>query len=210
MNYSVSIRGSFLSIKHFMWAYRQASCAELAAPAIVLTETETETAPTGGKAGLHYGPLNTVRDEIKSTHADRRINSVNPYSRNGLAGEVGATPADVARAMASNRAAGHISGQCIRVDGGNKDPQPQSAISSVNVPSVPQALSKPKHNKIRVAVSIDLDAVSGWLRTSMSIPISEISRLTVVSQILTPTTFSPTTQPGSSLLKSVYLVSSAF
>lgn len=73
--------------------------------------------------------------------------------------------------LASHRAAGHISGQCLSVDGGmegrliwrheSKDKTPQdTATHSVQIP-------RPitKRNKVRVAVSIDLDAVSGWLGT---------------------------------------------
>lgn len=41
-------------------------------------------------------------------------------------------------------------------------PQEQSPTQSI-----PKALTKPKRNKIRIAVSVDLDAVSGWLGTGM-------------------------------------------
>lgn len=163
-NYNFNVRGSFLVIKHFLRAFRQASGAELASPAIVLAETETGTALAGGKTSL----LNTVRDEIKNIHPEGRVNAVNS---GGLISEKATTPADVARAMAflaSRRAAGHISGQCIRVEGGGKDAQSKPATSQTTVQSIPPTLSKPKRNKIRVAVSIDLDAVSGWLGTSMS------------------------------------------
>lgn len=34
--------------------------------------------------------------------------------------------------------------------------------------SIPRSLPAPKRNKIRVAVSVDLDAVSGWLGTGTS------------------------------------------
>lgn len=85
--------------------------------------------------------------------------------------------------LASHRAAGHISGECLSVDGGMEGrlvwkenevvktsssnqlavaPKPQEQSVSQ---SIPRALTKPKRNKIRVSVSIDLDAVSGWLGT---------------------------------------------
>lgn len=73
--------------------------------------------------------------------------------------------------LASHRAAGHISGQCLSVDGGmegrliwrneSKDKTPQdTATHSVQIP-----WPITKRNKVRVAISIDLDAVSGWLGT---------------------------------------------
>lgn len=88
--------------------------------------------------------------------------------------------------LASHRAAGHISGECLSVDGGMEGrlvwkenevvktssssqlavaskPQEQSVSQSI-----PRALTKPKRNKIRVSVSIDLDAVSGWLGTGIT------------------------------------------
>lgn len=88
-----------------------------------------------------------------------------------------AKPEDVARTMAflaSHRAAGHISGQCLSVDGGMEgrllwkegevlNPNPETSLAQTQ--SIPRTLSPPKRNKIRIAVSIDLDAVSGWLGT---------------------------------------------
>lgn len=179
-NYRVNVRGSFLAIKHFLRRVRehqQTAETEVASPAIVVTETETGTGLATGKAGLHYGLLNTVRDEIKRLNTEGRINAVAPGSVSGNAGEKCTTPADVARTMAflaSKRAAGHISGQCIRVEESKQDSvsskcqESKSIATQKPVMSIPQALSKPKRNKIRVAVSIDLDAVSGWLGTSTS------------------------------------------
>jgi len=174
----VNVRGSFLAIKHFLRCvreYQQTSGTELVSPAIVVTETETGTDIAAGKAGLHYGLLNTVRDEIAQLNSEARINAV---SRGSIKenGENGTTPADVARTMAflaSKRGAGHISGQSVRVEG-KLDPistltqESKSPATKEPVQSIPQALSKPTRNKIRVAVSIDLDAVSGWLGTSKS------------------------------------------
>lgn len=181
-NYRVNVRGSFLAIKHFLRGvreYQQISGAELASPAIVVTETETGTGLAAGKAGLHYGLLNTVRDEIKQLNSEARINAVTRGLINKT-GEIATTPADVARTMAflaSKRASGHISGQSIRVEDNEysistKISESKSLAAKEPVQSIPQALSKPKRNKIRVAVSIDLDAVSGWLGTSKSNPSS--------------------------------------
>lgn len=171
--YQSTSQGLFLAIKHFLRSvheYQQASNTELASPAIVVTETEAGLA--AGKAGTHYGFLNSVREEILHLNSEGRINSVAP---NAVNSEHGPAPADVARTMAflaSKRAAGHISGQCIRVERGEQNPitdvtqRSKSMIQKEPAVSVPRSLPNPKRNKIRVAVSIDLDAVSGWLGTS--------------------------------------------
>lgn len=174
-SYTLNARGSFLAIKHFlrcMREYQRTSGAGVESPAIVLVERETGTAHMGGQAGLHSGLLHTVRGEIKTLKADGRINVVT-----GAAGENDATSADVARTivfLASKRAAGHISGQYIHVGGGKdaatQDNKSEPGRSQMTRHSIPQTLSIPKRNKIRVAVSIDLDAVSGWLGTSTPIP----------------------------------------
>jgi hypothetical protein len=79
--------------------------------------------------------------------------------------------------LASHRAAGHISGECLSVDGGMegrliwkenesvKTSEPMGQTNSGVLQSIPRSMPKPPRNKIRVAVSIDLDAVSGWLGT---------------------------------------------
>jgi peptidoglycan/xylan/chitin deacetylase (PgdA/CDA1 family) len=106
-----------------------------------------------------------------------------------------AQPADVARAaafLASHRAAGHISGQCISVDGGMegrivwseeeaKKPQQtmstltttvkNAATASETVPTQPSVIPTSPNTptlhrpKIKVLISVDFDAVSGWLGT---------------------------------------------
>lgn len=174
-NYQTNVQGSFLAIKHFLRSlheYQKTSGAELASPAIVVTETENGSELAAGKAGLHYGLLNSVRQEILHLNRDGRINAVAPGIVNS---EEGPVLADVARTMAflaSKRAAGHITGQCIRVERGKQDPiagvtqSSKAAATKESIESIPKALSKPRRNKIRVAVSIDLDAVSGWLGTS--------------------------------------------
>ena len=85
--------------------------------------------------------------------------------------------------LASHRAAGHISGECISVDGGmegrviwkesevikgdTETAMPLASPSSTWV--VPSSISfsmpKPARGKIHVALSVDFDAVSGWLGT---------------------------------------------
>ena len=96
-----------------------------------------------------------------------------------------AQPEDVARTiafLASHRAAGHISGECISVDGGMegrviwqesqlvKNPSllsetpptlSQNTSSAAKVPP-PKLLGK---RQIKIALSVDVDCISGWLGT---------------------------------------------
>ena len=87
--------------------------------------------------------------------------------------------------LASHRAAGHISGECISVDGGMegrliwKEPkvtdvvkQHESTMKTAVTPSatqpkqVPLATMPPlPKRKVRVALSVDFDAISGLLGT---------------------------------------------
>lgn len=99
-----------------------------------------------------------------------------------------AKPEDVACAMAflaSHRAAGHISGECISVDGGMegrliwKEPEVSDFVkhheststaatsSSVAQPEIgpPAAKPPPPKRKVQVALSVDFDAISGLLGT---------------------------------------------
>ena len=99
-----------------------------------------------------------------------------------------ATPRDVACTMAflaSHRAAGHITGQCISVDGGMEgrvvwkeaevsmvpaektssflhQPETDTACSTVFA-----APSRPAKRQIKVALSVDFDALSAWLGTGI-------------------------------------------
>ena len=96
-----------------------------------------------------------------------------------------AQPHDVACTMAflaSHRAAGHISGECISVDGGMegrvvwKESDIVMKAASIETPSIlmdnqklPSSTTSPacpsKKRQIKVALSVDFDAVSGWLGT---------------------------------------------
>ena len=96
-----------------------------------------------------------------------------------------AQPKDVARAiafLASHHAAGHISGECISVDGGMEGrviwqesqvvatptlpPEPPH-VPSQNALSVAQVPSTKMNGKrqIKIALSVDVDCISGWLGT---------------------------------------------
>lgn len=121
-----------------------------------------------GKAGLQYGLVKTVKNEIVRLNAKGRINAVAPgWVNTSLIGdrlddphemwaECQATialkkiaqPEDVAKCMAflsSHRAAGHISGECISCDGGMEGRllwrEPQNASARTEPPKVTLAQS---------------------------------------------------------------------
>ncbi|KAI5461822.1 hypothetical protein BGZ63DRAFT_454509 [Mariannaea sp. PMI_226] len=209
--YSVNVRGTFLTIKHFLLSIKSAQEAlgrQLDNVSIVITGSETgvfgqegHTEYASGKAGLQYGLVKSVKNEIVRLNSRGRINAVAPgwintpligsrlddpdekwaESEATVALRKIAEPADVARSMAflaSHRAAGHITGQCISVDGGQEGRllwRKEHAIthgSSVTLPpsitpiyNAPASTSK---RRIRICLSVDFDAVSGLLGTGHS------------------------------------------
>ncbi|SLM34997.1 polysaccharide deacetylase family protein [Lasallia pustulata] len=214
--YDWNIRGTFLTIKHFLRSAKESQSqlgAELDNLAIVVTGSETgkfgqagHTEYASGKAGLQYGLVRGVKNEIVRLNSKARINAVAPgWVDTPLIGgrlddpkelwaEAQATvplkkiaqPQDVARAMAflaSHRAAGHISGECISVDGGMEGrvvwkqsevikgdaetaiPPPSQGSTLVAPQSIPSSMPKPSRGKVQVALSVDFDAISGWLGT---------------------------------------------
>lgn len=86
--YSVNVRGTFLTIKHFLRAARTAQQAmgrELENLAIVVTGSETgvfgqegHAEYASGKAGLQYGLVKSVKNEIVRLNSRARINAVAP------------------------------------------------------------------------------------------------------------------------------------
>ncbi len=149
--HQTNVRGTFLTVKQFLLnvkKHQEESGKELENVAIVVTGSETgvfgqegHVEYAGGKAGLQYGFVKTVKNEIVRLNSKARINAVAPgWINTPLIGdrldepvemwaECQATvalkkiaqPEDVARAMAflsSHRAAGHITGICLEVTGG--------------------------------------------------------------------------------------------
>lgn len=148
----VNVRGCFLTIKHFLQAairaQNQNSGKELENLSIIVTGSECgkfgqagHAEYASGKAGLQYGLVPTVKNEIVRVNSKARINAVAPgwvnteligerlddpkelylESQGTVALRKIARPEDVARAvcfLASHRASGHMSGQVLSVDGG--------------------------------------------------------------------------------------------
>ncbi|KAF2005023.1 polysaccharide deacetylase [Amniculicola lignicola CBS 123094] len=221
--YKVNVRGTFLTIKSFLKSVEEHQAKrgeETQNVAVVVTGSETgvfgqagHSEYASGKAGLQYGLVRSVKNEIVRLNSKARINAVAPgwvdtALIEGRLDDPGeryreaeatvplrkiAQPQDVARAaafLASHRAAGHISGQCISVDGGmegrivwsedeirkaekttgaTSKPSPVSAatVEQKSTSSIPQTLTTPTSSKpkIRVLLSVDFDAVSGLLGT---------------------------------------------
>lgn len=84
----VNYRGTFLTIKHFLQSakqYQERSGSELENLAIVVTGSECgkygqegHVDYSSGKAGLQYGLVRTVKNEIVRLNARARINAVAP------------------------------------------------------------------------------------------------------------------------------------
>lgn len=140
---------AFLAIKHFLRAARkcqQELGIELDNLAIVVVGSGN------GKTG-QYELVHDLKDEVMLLNSGARINAIVPESTTHQ-GRL-----DVARSttfLVSNRTA-HITGQCLNVH------EATSALNTSTQMQIPRPLTK--RNKVRVAISIDLDAVSGWLGT---------------------------------------------
>jgi NAD(P)-dependent dehydrogenase (short-subunit alcohol dehydrogenase family) len=210
--YNINIRGTFLTIKHFLQSAKEAQSAagnaELENLAIVVTGSETgkfgqagHTEYASGKAGLQYGLVRGVKNEIVKINSKARINAVAPgwVDTPLIAGRLDdpkemwneaqatvplkkiAQPQDVARTMAflaSHRAAGHITGQCLSVDGGMEGRviwRADEVLGKENTPIQANAMTAnitqpvmTKKRRIQILLSVDFDAVSGFLGTGAS------------------------------------------
>lgn len=85
---SVNVRGTFLTIKHFLLDVKrgqESSGQELENVSIVITGSETgvfgqegHAEYVSGKAGLQYGLIKTVKNEIVRLNSKARVNAVAP------------------------------------------------------------------------------------------------------------------------------------
>ena len=156
-----------------------------------------------GKAGLQYGLVKTVKNEIVRLNSKARINAVAPGwvdteligkrldDPHELWAEVHSTtalrkiaqPGDVARTIAflsSHRAAGHCSGECISLDGGMEGRllwREKQATLLAAAPSAAKRASgtivRPlessiRKRRLRICLSVDFDAISGYLGTGFT------------------------------------------
>lgn len=205
-----NVRGTFLTIKHFLRQvkdYQENSGQELANVSIIVTGSETgvfgqeyHAEYATGKAGLQYGLVKTVKNEMVRLNAKGRINAVAPgWIDTPLIGdrlddprelwsEAQATvalkklaqPEDVARCiafLASHRTAGHITGQCISIDGGQEGRllwKEEQILGASNVKRLETAFDTPisaeitppsRPRRMRICLSVDFDAISGYLGT---------------------------------------------
>jgi NAD(P)-dependent dehydrogenase (short-subunit alcohol dehydrogenase family) len=194
--HAVNVRGAFLMIKHFLRTVKkqqEATGQELENVAVVVTGSETgvfgqegHVEYAGGKAGLQYGLVRTVKNEIVRLNSKARINAVAPgWVNTSLIGdrlddpkemwaECQATvalkkiaqPEDVARAMAflaSHRAAGHISGVCLEVTGGmegrviwRESQVLGTETKSLGSTPIPSALAPPRRRR-RLRICLSVD-----------------------------------------------------
>ncbi|KAF2166804.1 hypothetical protein M409DRAFT_66373 [Zasmidium cellare ATCC 36951] len=204
--YRVNVRGCFLTIKHFIRAairaQEQNGGKELENLSIIVTGSECgkfgqagHSEYASGKAGLQYGLVPTVKNEIVRINSKARINAVAPgWVNTELIGErlddprelyfegqgtvalrKIARPEDVATAvcfLASHRASGHTSGQVISVDGGmegrvvwREEELPDSRPFYIYHHHISIMSQTSPRAKINIALGIDFDAISGWLGT---------------------------------------------
>lgn len=86
--YNINVRGTFLTIKHFLQSVEKVqkdAGKELENVAVIITGSETgvfgqagHVEYASGKAGLQYGLVRTVKNEIVRLNGKARINAVAP------------------------------------------------------------------------------------------------------------------------------------
>ncbi|KAJ6160424.1 xylanase/chitin deacetylase [Penicillium chermesinum] len=139
-SYRSNARGAFLAIKHYL-RYLQSNRLEKYSP-LSLSDPAIVVVETEPGVGVTAGQAGIHRGLLAKVQQD--LLRLNGQGRINVvtSGSMGETPADFART------------------------EPETTQITRSAGSVPRPLASPKRNKIRVAVSIDLDAVSGWLGTN--------------------------------------------
>ncbi|KAF4630484.1 hypothetical protein G7Y89_g7657 [Cudoniella acicularis] len=188
--YNTNVRGTFLTIKHFLLSAEEIQASsekELDNLAIVVTGPECGkfgqagyAEYASGKAGLQYSLVRGVKNEIVRLNSKERINAVAPgwVDTPLIEGRLGdpkemwaeaqatvplrkiAKPEDVPREMAflaSHRAPGHVTGKRL-------SNSPSTVETHAN-PRTGLSVSTLRKRKIKVLISIDFGAVSGFLGT---------------------------------------------
>ncbi|KAF3047288.1 hypothetical protein E8E11_007135 [Didymella keratinophila] len=139
--YAINVRGTYLTIKHFLKSVESSQTRigkELDNVSIIVTGSECgvfgqagHVEYASGKAGLQYGLVRTVKNEIVRLNGEARINAVAP---------------------------GWVDTKLIE---GRLD-DPQEMWREAQATYVHSCLDRPK---IKILLSVDFDAVSGWLGT---------------------------------------------
>ncbi|KAL8718450.1 MAG: hypothetical protein Q9225_004416 [Loekoesia sp. 1 TL-2023] len=175
LTYRVSFRWIFLVMKHFLRSirsYQHETKSDLQNLAVVLVESGMADPRhvkrgkyTSGTSGMLHGLVQAVKHDLEYINSKATINVLARVSK----------PEDVGRAIvtvASHHAIGQFSGEylsvCIPDNIGQNDTEPaKSAI--VEMEPTPTSVSKPltiqTRHRVRVALSVDFDAISGHLGT---------------------------------------------
>ena len=139
---------AFVAIKHFLRAAGETQQTQ-----------DTERSSSLSIVIVGQEPGNTgfvadVQDKLAQGNRKARINAIMPQGRSRR---------DTARCTAflASPRAGHITGQCLTTTAALA-----ALTTSTAAPvAVPATLEPAQRNRVRVALTIDLDAVSGWLGT---------------------------------------------
>ncbi|EED22168.1 polysaccharide deacetylase family protein [Talaromyces stipitatus ATCC 10500] len=182
--YQGAARKTFVTIKQFLRSAKSSQDAQSGREIDNLSIVVIGNSKPGEHA-VPFDLIQRVKNELPQLNRKARINAVVPVGPiNPLMAEDYIAPhlEALARAtafVASDREAGHLSGECIiannetegRLAWRGKETisfSKSSTSRSLTIQAVPRLLLPSSGNKIRVAVTIDLDAVSGWLGTGYS------------------------------------------